>query len=64
MLLKGEHQRGVSTESVFDGTDYSREMRADRVTPKQHKKVIDARGRDRRWSMYVTGARVRLQATG
>lgn len=39
-------------------------MRADRVTPKQHKKVIDARGRDRRWSMYVTGARVRLQATG
>lgn len=51
----------MSMESVFVmGTDYSREMRVDRVTPKKHRKAVHARGRDRRWSMYVTGAGMRF----
>lgn len=65
MLLEGEHQSGVSMASVFVmGTDYSREMRVDRVTPKKHRKVVHARRRDKRWSMYIIGARMRLQVMG
>lgn len=65
MLLEAGHQSGVSTASVFVmGTDYSREMRVDRVTPKKHRKAVHARRRDRRWSMYITGARMRLQVMG
>lgn len=61
VLLEGGHQSGMSMESVFVmGTDYSREMRVDRVTPKKHRKAVHARGRDRRWSMYVTGAGTRF----
>lgn len=38
-------------ESVFVvGTDYPREMRAHRVTPKKHRKAVHARGMGRRWS--------------
>lgn len=56
---QGGHQSGVSMESVFVmGTDCSGEMRADSVTPK-HRQAVHARGRGRRWGMYVTGARVR-----
>lgn len=51
----------MSMESVFVmGTDYSREMRVDRVTPKKHRKAVHARGRDRRRSMYVTEAGTRF----
>lgn len=60
MLLEGAAPEwDVYGISVCDG-DYSREMRVDRATPKKHRKAVHVRGRDRRWSMYVTGAGTRF----
>lgn len=60
MLLEGGAPEWESMESVFVmGTDYSREMRADRVTPKKHRKAVQARGRDSSQD-EVTGHGLRL----
>lgn len=56
-----EHQSGACMESVFVmGTDYSRERRADRVTPKKHRKGQEVEYVCNRNQGKITGHGLRL----